>query len=267
MRFWDGNGAALHGPAKGDVSGGFAVGGCDSFENRMSEDAFGCLGHAEGEVGVGPEGGEGGDGDVLFLTKAEEVFLAKIGVHFDLQHGGLDAGIGKDFTKHGGADVGNANSFGETCVDELFHGAPGIGVGHRDGAHGLASGGPAGRIHFVEGDEFERDGEVDEVEVELPDAEIGEGLFAGRTDVLGLVVSVPELAGHPEIVASTQPGVKGGSDSFPDKTFIAVVCGAVEVAVSSFDGLVDNLWREFFGDLPGAEAWRREGGTVGKEVG
>jgi len=266
LGFGDGNGAALHGPAEGDLSGGFSVGRGNFFDDGIGEEALGFGRHAQGEVGVGPEGGKGGDGDVFFRAIAEEVFLAKIRVHFDLKNGRLDARVGKDLAEHGGAEIGDSDSFGEAGIDEFFHGAPGVGVGNLNGAHGIGSGGPTGRIHRVEGDEFEGDGEVDEVEVELREAEVGEGPFAGGADVLGFVVGVPELACDPEVVAGAKSGLKGAGDAFADKFFIAVVGSAVEMAVARFDGLVDDPRGEFIWNFPSAKAGRREGGAIGKEV-
>jgi len=230
---------------------------CDFFEDRVGKDTLVFLGHAEGEIGVCSEGREGGDGDVLFLTETEEVFLAQVGVHFDLEDGWLDAGISKNFAKHGGSNIGNSYPFGEAGVDEFFHGTPRVGVGNGYRLHGFASGGPAGRIHFVEGNEFERDGEVDEEEVELFKPQIVEGFFASGANMLGLVISVPEFAGDPKFVTGAQSGFDGGGDSFPDEGFIAVVGGAVEVTVSDLNCLMDDFWSEFFRDFPSAETGRR----------
>jgi hypothetical protein len=120
---------------------------------------------------------------------------------------------------------------------------------------------------LIEGNKFECDGKVDEKEVELLETEVGERFFASGTHVLGFVVGVPELAGDPEVIAGAKPGGDGGSDTLADEGFIAVVGGAIEVAVAAFDGLMDNLWSEVLGDFPGAETRRREGGAVGKEMG
>jgi hypothetical protein len=84
---------------------------------------------------------------------------------------------------------------------------------------------------------------------------------------LGLVVGVPEFAGDPEVLAGAESGIESGGNALADEFFISIVGGAVEVAVSGFDGLVDDLGREVFGDLPGSKAGRRKGGAIGKEVG
>ena len=243
------------------------VGLGDFFENGIGEEAFGFGRHAEGEVGVGAEGREGGDGNVLLLTITEESILAEVGMHLDLKDGGFDSRVGKDIADEAGGEIGDSDLFGESGIDEFFHGTPGVGVGDFNRGHGIASGGPAGRIHFGERDVFEGDGEVDEEEVELLEAKIGEGAFAGGPDVLGFVVGVPELAGDPEVVAAAESGIEGAGDTFADEGFISVVGGAVEMTVADFDGLMNNPGGEFYGDFPGAKTGRGEGGAIGKEVG
>ncbi len=223
----------------------------------MGEYTLVFLGHAKGEIGVCSEGREGGDRDVLFLTETEKVFLAKVGVHFDLQDGWLDAGVGKNLTKHSGTDIRNSYAFGEAGVDEFFHSTPRIVIRYGYWLHGFGSGGPAGRIHFVERNEFERDGEVDEEEVELFEPQIIQSFFASGANMLGLVVSVPKFAGDPEVVAGAQSGFDGGVDSFSNEGFIAIVGGAVEVSVSELNCLMDDLRGEFFRDFPSAKTGRR----------
>ena len=81
---------------------------------------------------------------------------------------------------------------------------------------------------------------MDEEEVELFEAKIGEGAFAGGPDVLGFVVGVPELAGDPEVIAAAESRIEGAGDAFADEEFISVVGGAVEMTVADFDGLMNN---------------------------
>lgn len=269
LGFGDGDGSALHGPADEDLGGGAGVGGGDLFDDGVIEETVGFFGHAEGEVGVGAEGGEGGDGDVLRLGVADEGVLAEVGVEFDLEGGGLDAGVAEEVAEALGGEIANADAFDEAVIDELFHGAPGIGVGHADGFHGgvfLGGVDPTGWVAFFEGDELEGDGEVDEVEVELVDAEVLEGALAGGADVLWLVVGVPEFGGDPEVVAFAKAGIEGGLDAFSDEVLIAVVAGAVEVSPAGLDGFVDDGGDAVFVDFPGAEAGRGEGGAIGEKV-
>lgn len=216
LGFRDRNGATLHGPAEGNLGGGAVVGLCDSFERWVGEESLGLGGHAEGEVGVRSEGREGRDGDVFFLTIADEGVLGEVGVDFDLKDFRLDAGVGENVAEGSGGEIAHADFFDESGIDQFFHGAPGVGVGNFDGAHGLATRGPAGRIHFLDGDVCERDGEVDEVEIEVIDAEVAQGFLASGADVLRFVVGVPELAGNPEILAGAETGFEGACDAFSD---------------------------------------------------
>ena len=54
--------------------------------------------------------------------------------------------------------------------------------------------------------------------------------------------------------AGTESGFESGLDALADEGFVAVVAGAVEVAVAEFDGGVDDGGGEVVGNFPGAEA-------------
>jgi hypothetical protein len=72
---------------------------------------------------------------------------------------------------------------------------------------------------------------VDEVEVQVVEAEVAERPPAGRDDVLRRVRVVPELGGHPEVLAP-DAAVEGGPERAPDLRLVAVDRGAIDVPVA-----------------------------------
>ena len=82
-----------------------------------------------------------------------------------------------------------------------------------------------------------------QVGVEVVEAQVGEGLPAGRDDVAGSVLVVPELGGDPELIAG-EP-----LEDTADLRLVFVDGGAVEVPVADLERAGDGL-----GDLVGPEA-------------
>lgn len=74
-------------------------------------------------------------------------------------------------------------------------------------------------------DVFDGDGEVDEVQVEVVDAPVGELLAGDGLDLLGVVERVPELRGDEEVFALDEAFFDGAGDALAGFDFVAVVWG------------------------------------------
>ena len=94
---------------------------------------------------------------------------------------------------------------------------------------------------------------MDEIEVEVVEAQVGERLAAGSDDVVLAVLVVPQLGGDPELFAfdsSAEDLLKGGADG----AFVAVDGCAIEVPVAECGCAFDRI-----GHLAGADAIGSEG--------
>lgn len=89
---------------------------------------------------------------------------------------------------------------------------------------------------------------MDQVEVDVVDAELGEGVVEGRGDAL--VVVVEELGGEPDLVARHARRLDAGADL----GLVAVGRGRVDVAVTGLERGLDSRLHLVRLRLPGAEA-------------
>jgi hypothetical protein len=108
---------------------------------------------------------------------------------------------------------------------------------------------------------------VEEVEVEVLEAEVLEGVLDGERDVLRVVVELEELGGDPELVT----GDASLGDALTDLGLVAVSPRAVDVLVAVLESVLDGLGDLALGGLPllceagEAEGWGRgEMGRVGR---
>lgn len=132
---------------------------------------------------------------------------------------GLDLGILEQLLDPVDVEVGDTNVLNEALLDELLHLAPGgedvvgkLAVG--DLATVLVELGllrrPAFGLGGALGDEGDRP--VHEVKVEVLEAEVLEGLLAGKGDILGLVVELEELGGDPKLLTGDTGLLDTGSN-------------------------------------------------------
>ena len=141
----------------------------------------------------------------------------------DLQGSGRDVGVAHHVEDQLAVEVADADAPAQAVPDEAFHGGPGLLDGRLAGP-----GGGFGRVSDGRVDVFERDGEVDEVEVEVVDGPVSELAFADRADALGVVEGVPELGDEEEVGAGDEAVVYGAGDAEADFVFVAVVWGIFE---------------------------------------
>jgi hypothetical protein len=103
-----------------------------------------------------------------------------------------------------------------------------------------------------------REGPVHQVQIEVIQAQIAQGLFKGRGYVPRRVLVVPELGGDPEISSRDGGITRAAADRVlqhgTDLGLVAVDRGAVDVAVSDADRVAHR-----FGHLPGTDRIGTEG--------
>lgn len=106
---------------------------------------------------------------------------------------------------------------------------------------------------------------MDEVEVKIVDAPVGEALAERRLDVLGGMVGVPELGDDEELLARHESFRDCARDTLSALLLVGVVRRAVQKAVAGLDCLVHRFRSYIDRDLPQAET--SEGhGVAGDEL-
>ncbi len=253
--FWsrEEGGAALDGPGEEDLSGGFfdpgGYGGDDGIFDEAGSHAV-------------PERGEGEKHDAVVFAILQEFGFGEIGVRFDLNDGGLDAGGLVERLEFVERDVGEADGAAFAVVDESFEGTPGVEEsGFRvvdDVAVFVA------RVLVIAG--LEGEGRVDEVEVEVGELKAGEAGFEGGFDAVGTMIGVPEFCGDEDVCAGDgvcccgEAVVEGNADF----ALVAVAFGAVEMTEAGGEGVAGG------GDGDGGvgnEGAETEGGDLAGGVG
>lgn len=220
--------AALGGPAQQHLGGGLAVLVGDGLDGGLLHERDGVLGagHVELDEAGGAEAGVGGDGDALGGGGLEQQRLDEVWVVLDLQGGGLDAGVAQEVVEQLGLEVGHADAAGEALVGEALHGLPGLldgGLGGADLGAGVVDE-PARRVADRGVDVLEGDGEVDEVEVEVVDAPVGQLAAGDGLDAVAVVEAVPQLGDDEEVLALHQAVLDGASDTLTALLLVAIVC-------------------------------------------
>jgi len=109
-------------------------------------------------------------------------------------------------------------------------------------------------VSSFEGDELQRNWEMDQVKVQVFNTKVFEGLLTSHLDMFLSMECVPQLAGDPEILSGYQAFINGFLDSLTALFLIAVVTCLVNAPVSRFDGTVDGVSHLFLWDFPAAEA-------------
>lgn len=106
-----------------------------------------------------------------------------------MQHCGLDTRVGQHIHQQDGREVGHTNVADLSAQDQFLHGGPGLVHWHGVLLHVA----PLGRVALLHGHVLERDGEVNQVQVQVLEAQVGQGACERLRDVLLVVVGVPEL--------------------------------------------------------------------------
>ena len=97
---------------------------------------------------------------------------------------------------------------------------------------------------------------MDQVQVQHVQAQVPQRAFARRTNVLRLVVGVPQLGGDPEVVPAAKPFLHNRSQPDADLGLIAVVTGTIKMPVPEPDRLANHCRHLRLGQLPSAQTER-----------
>jgi hypothetical protein len=178
-----------------------------------------------------------GDVNTLLAAPLDEFGLEEAGVTLDLVGSGGDtSGVNQGLEVLLGV-VGDTDGAGLLLV-KLGHGSPcvdnGNAVEHLD-------------IIALEREQVlvdiaclvESDGEVDEVQVEVLEAELSKAVVKGGSDVLGSVLRVPELGGD-EDVLTLNALAESSLEGVGNLLLVAVDLGKIDVLVTGLEGLVDG---------------------------
>ena len=217
--------AALGGPAEENLRGLAVVLGGDLLDGVVLDEGGQLDGvlHVELEEAGGAEGAVGGDGDALALGEVEQLLLDEVGVVLDLEGGRADLGVAEEVVDQLALEVGDADALGEAGGDEGLEGAPGLLDGGLAGADLVALIVPAGGVADRGVDPLEGDGEVDEVEVEVLEAPVGELLLDDGLDALSIVEGVPELGDDEELLTGDEALLDGAGNTLAALDLVAVV--------------------------------------------
>ena len=160
----------------------------------------------------------------------EQFTLLQVGVELNLVHGRPDAGLPQERMEGGNAEVAHPDVAAEALLHSGFHRGPGGREGQflkRDQIIGcLRQPHPWPQGH----------GPVDQIEVEVIQPQIGQGLLQGRLHILGGMGAVPQLGGDPELLPPHQALAECNVERFTDLGFIAVDGGRVDVAIAEPQG-------------------------------
>ncbi len=164
----------------------------------------------------------------------------------------LDGRVVEYFSELGSADVGAADASDQALLDELLQGEPCLVIGGLfllDHAW-LVGVVPAGWVPDLEWHELDVHWEVNQIQVEVVQLQVSQSLLQSWLHVLLLVVGIPKLRSHEQVLSLDKAVVEGSLDTLTDFLLIAVVTGSVQASVTDLNGVVDDLGDDVSGDLP-----------------
>lgn len=127
--------------------------------------------------------------DTIDKDLLDQLRVVKVRVDLNVKNSRLDLGIRQDIHQQDSRKVRHSNITDLAGADKVLHGSPGL--VDRDGV--LLHVAPLGRVEHLKGDILKRDGEVDQVEVNVLQAEVLQRASECQRDVFLVVVGVPEL--------------------------------------------------------------------------
>ena len=188
-------------------------------------------------IGLAPvirtERAVGGEDDAALFHVVDEWLLLEVKVELALVRVrlDLDALSEADALEHVDREVADTDVLDKSDLDEVLHRAPCVDEG--DAAVDLGSAVGFLREHIV-ALANKRSWVVDEVEIEVVELEVSEGLAAGGLDVVGVVVSAPELGGDPKLLTLDNTAGEDVMEGLANALFVAIALGAIDVAIASF---------------------------------
>jgi len=195
--------------------------------------------------------------DVVLLAEVDETLLGEVRVVFDLESSGSDLGVAEEVKNKGTVVVGNTNALGETLVNQLLHGLVCLGEGSLGEGDLVVLVGPAGRVADAGVDVLQGDGEVNDVQIKVVNAQVSELLLGNRLDLVGVVERVPELGNKEEFFTLDEAVLDSTGNTLANLLLIAVVTGTVKESVSDLDGVVDSVGASVVVDFPKTETNER----------
>ena len=202
-----------------------------------------------------PERAEGDGQDVVGHDVLEEFGLLEVGVHLHLVGRRLDAGIAQQQAQLGDGHVGGADVANEALSHCSLELPP-----RREVAFvtvGLRS--RIARADIDAGCVMVGERPVDQVQVQVLETQVVEGLPQRGEDILGRVPVIPELGRDPEVLARHAAGLDP-LERCSDLRFVPVHGCAVEVAVAHGCGAQHGLCDRGSGDVVGPEGPEADGG-------
>ena len=156
--------------------------------------------------------------------------------------------------------IAHANLTGQPGIHQLLHAAPcrvqGNWCANETGVAGRIMH-PFGRIAGCDRHIFQRDREVDQIEVEIVQAQIAQRFARAFLDMIWRMERVPKFGRDPQIIAGYQSIGNRASDALANFGLVAIVRRAIEVAIPRLDRIIGHIGSILAGDLPKAKANRR----------
>lgn len=140
----------------------------------------------------------------------------------DLQHRGPNLRISQQVQHQPAAVVAHTNALRQALPNQVLHSVP-CALQRRLALRDVAVPvGEAGLVAHGRVDVLERNGEVDQVEVEVVDAPVLQLLLGDRRDALGVVERVPQLGDDEEVGALAEAVFNSPHDAFAGFLLVAV---------------------------------------------
>ena len=141
----------------------------------------------------------------------------------DLKSGWLDLAIPEKIHDQGSVEIADSNALGETLLGQALHCGPCLlnsGVTWHDL---LAIIGEARGISFGRVDVFQRNGEVDDIQVKVIDTPITKLFLADRFHAVSIVEGIPELGYDKELFALDNPFLDGASYTLARLDLVTII--------------------------------------------
>jgi hypothetical protein len=181
-----------------------------------------------------------GDVDVLLLAELDQLGLEETGVALDLVDGRCDTSTVNEGLEVLLGVVGDTDRAG-LLLGQLCHGLPCVDDGnvveHLDVVALERE-----KVVVGVGLLVESDGEVDEVKVEVVEAELSQAVVESGGDILGAVLGVPQLGCDEDVLALESRNLTAESllEGLSDLLLVAVDLGKIKVTVASLESLKDG---------------------------
>lgn len=216
---------ALGGPAEQHLGGGLAVLLGNRLDGRVVEQQRRVLGLlvVQLQEAQRAEGRVRRHSDALLLHVLDQRLLGQVRVVLDLQGRRANARVPQQVHDQLGAEVADADAARQLLVNQGLHGLPRL-LDRRVAELDLILGArPARRVFLGRVDVFQRDREVNEIQVKVIDAPVGQLLPGDRLDLVGLVERVPQLGHNEEVLTLHNAFLDGASDALAGLNLVAIV--------------------------------------------